>query len=247
MTSLTNAAVNRMQIDLQNAIPNSVRVDRDTSGSDIVTLELLLTADGGRYRYADDSDKSETDALSPGYLDDQFHILSGLSSLTTIPTTHRMVVNPFNTAVLYSGASGAGTVGVITPDSTTLTLTKNAATNEDRIVFSTDIQFDILGNGSPRKRFYITNTPVKYRCSEATGELIRYTNYAVASAVSTGVPASSDAALVLNNITDCDFLYNPGGISQRLGMVSIHLQITDPDQDNESVNLVKQVRVFNAP
>lgn len=251
LASLANASVNRMQLDLQSAVPNSVRVTFDSTGHDIAVLELMLVVDGGRYRYADDSDKSETNALSPGYLDDRFHVLGGLSTLTSIPIGYRLVVNPFNASVLYAAAANIGVspLGVITPASSfTLALTKNivaGTSNEDRIVMSSDFRFDILGNGSPRNRFYITNTPVTYRCTESDGQLIRYTGYDVKADISTLVPTGSNlnTGLVLNNITDCEFIYS-AGISQRLGTVILNLQMS---QENESVSIVKQVRVYNAP
>ena len=251
LASLANAAVNRMQLDLQNAVPNSVRVTLDTAGDDIAILELLLVVDGGRYRYADDSDKSETNALATGYADDQFHVLGGLSNLTSIPLGYRMVVNPFNASVLYAAAanSGVSPLGIITPPSGfTLTLTEDivgGTSNEDRIAFDSDFRFDILGNGSPRKRFFITNTPVTYRCTESDGQLIRYTGYDVQSSISTSVPTGTglESGLVLNNISDCEFLYTTG-ISQRLGIVTLNLQVT---RSNEPVSIVKQVRVFNVP
>ncbi|HBF07027.1 MAG TPA: hypothetical protein DHW71_12850 [Gammaproteobacteria bacterium] len=248
LASLANAAANRMQIDLQNAVPNSVRVDNTDSG--ISVLELMLVIDGGRYRYVDDSDKSELDALSPSYDDNSFHVLGGMQTLSSIPLGYRMIVNPFNTSVLYTAASSAGVspLGVVTPGSGfALSLTPNIVSGsapEDRIQFtSADFRFDILGNGSPRNRFFISNTAVKYRCSETTGELTRYTNYAVGASISNSVPAGANAALVLNNIESCEFLYQTG-IAQRLGLVTLNLRVTE---NNEPVNLVKQVRVFNAP
>lgn len=246
IASLANAAINRMTIDLQNAVPNSVRVD-NSSGT-VTVLELMRVVDGGRYRYADDSDQSEIDALAPGYIDAEFNVLGGLSTLTSIPVGYRLIVNPFNAAVLYSAAANpASGLGTITPASGfTLTLTKNVIagiSQEDKILMSAGFRFDILGNGSPRKRFYITDTAVTFRCSETTGQLIRYTNYDVSASVSSAIPADADAALVLNNISSCEFIY-AAGISQRLGVVTMHLQVT---QENEPVSLVKQVRVFNVP
>lgn len=248
LSSIANAAVNRMQIDLQNAVPNSVRVNN--SDPDISVLELMLVIDGGRYRYVDDSDKSELDALSPSYEDDSFNVLGGLRTLTTIPLGYRMIVNPFNTNVLYTAANSGSIspLGVVTPGSGfALSLIKNSvggSTPEDQIQFtSADFRFDILGNGSPRKRFYISNTAVTYRCSKNSGELIRYTGYNVSQSAITSVPTGSNAALVLNNIQNCEFLYQTG-ISQRLGLVTVKLQVAEK---NEPVSLVKQVRVFNAP
>ena len=63
------------------------------------------------------------------------------------------------------------------------------------------------------------------------------------ASISNSVPAGANAALVLNNIESCEFLYQTG-IAQRLGLVTLNLRVTE---NNEPVNLVKQVRVFNAP
>jgi len=246
LSSLANAALNRMSSDINNAVPNSVRVIEDNSGGTrVVRLEFLLIAAGGRYRYVEDANQSELDALSPAHLDSQFNSLGDID-LNSIPAGHQLVVNPFNTQALYSAASGAGSsIGIITPNSTTFSLNKSAAINEDGITLSAPFQFDYVGTGSTRNRFYFTSTPVSYRCSQTTGQLTRFTNYSVAGTLTSNAPtgAGVNSALVLNNIANCRFLYE-SGISQRLGLVTLQLSVAS---EAESVNLVKQVRFYNVP
>lgn len=239
LTSLANAAVSRMVIDLQNAVPNSVRVLN--SSADVTILELLLAADGGRYR---DTESTQADAtsLAPGIDDASFNVLGGLSSLTSIPANARVVVNPYSTSLLYSAASGTDVIGIITPTTTVVSMTSPSA-SEDQITLSTAFKFDPFDAGSPRKRMYITTTPVTYRCSEVSGELRRYTNYSVTSTMQTGAPSGADDALVVNRLSSCEFLYSTA-ISQRLGVVTLNLQVSS---ENEPVSIVKQVRVFNVP
>lgn len=241
LTSLANAALNRVTIDLQNAVPNSVRVDN--SDASVTFLELILAIDGGRYR--DDGNTSVDDtSLTPNIADSRFHVLGRLRVLdpSNFPSNARLVINPFATASLYSAASGTAGIGMMTPDATVITLTEPVA-NEARFSLSSPFTFDPFGAGSARKRMYVTQTGVIYRCSETSQELRRYTNYDIEPALADVDLSSGDQALVLNSISSCEFLYN-SAISQRLGVVTANLQVTD---ENETVSLVKQVRVFNVP
>lgn len=254
LASLANAAMNRMVIDLQNSVPNSVRVG-NPSGT-VTALELLLAVDGGRYRSSsEDSDQSETNALAPAYDDDQFNVL-GTLSLTSIPIGYRIIVNPFDQTALYTAAAETpkSTIGIITPASN-FTLSLNTSPSDSdpgtdpeyKISFGGTqgplFQFDVVGNGSPRNRFYISSTPVTYRCSEVTGELTRFTSYAVSSGFSGSEPSGADSALVLNSLSSCVFRYNEANY-QQLGVVTLSLEVT---RGGETVSLVKQVQVFNSP
>ena len=256
VVSLANAAIARMEVDLKNAVPNSIRLP---SGNNQL-IEFMNISDGGRYRYVDDSDNSEDDGLSPGFVDSSFHVIGNLTNSPVNGSNQlegiRLVVNPFNTLALYTAATTGG-IGVITPASTVLTRISGTASgadsvpdDEDQISLSTGFQFDLLGNGSPRKRFYLTDTGVIYRCDLTNGTITRYTNYDIQTVLGVNIPTNTtpglpNAALLINQVTACEFKYE-AGIAQRLGVVTFSISVND-DFTGETVSFVKQLRINNVP
>lgn len=237
VTVITSALIN-MKRDISNSVPNSLRVT--TSGAN-TSLEMLNIFTGGRYRYT--ASAGVNDALAPNLLDDQFNVLGTLK--TFAPTDNfRLIVNPLNTSRLYYAAVTPDN-GIITPVTTTLTLTEDAAPNEDKITLSSAFQFDLLGTGSRRKRFYISNTAYTYYCDLSANKLIRYSHYDLTENQSSGVPSGSDrqSSLVLDNLTGCEMKYNPG-TATRSGVVLIRLTT---EINGESLSMVQQLQVSNAP
>jgi MSHA biogenesis protein MshO len=96
---------------------------------------------------------------------------------------------------------------------------------------------------SPGKRFQVVQYPVTYACE--AGVLRRYWGYPI-SAAQPVPPAGGSNALLATNVdaASCNFSYATGGASQRTGVVSLTLQIS---QDCESVRLFQQVHVSNVP
>ena len=94
---------------------------------------------------------------------------------------------------------------------------------------------------SPGRRFQIVSGPVTYACTG--GELRRYSGYTITALQSTP-PAGGNNALLAGSETGCSFVNATGGASQRTGVVSLTLQIS---QSGESVRLFQQVHVSNVP
>ena len=86
-----------------------------------------------------------------------------------------------------------------------------------------------------------------FGCDTAAATLTRYSGYTIASAPPTSAAvlnaAGASSALVAGNVTGCQFVFN-AGTAQRNGLATLTLQIT---QSGESVQLLHQVEVVNAP
>jgi MSHA biogenesis protein MshO len=229
--------------DLRAALPNSVRVN--ASGN---ALELLATADGARYQ---DSGPLSNPALALDLTapDGAF--------ATTVPFTQEQVTPPWTSntyrlSIYNLGVPGADAYqtpppipNVITPATgTTITISTGATANQNLVTISPAFQFAF---GSPGQRVFLVSGPVSYLWDTAAATLTRYSGYTIASTQPTSAAvlnaAGANSTLVASNVTGCQFVLS-AGTAQRNGLATLTLQIT---QSGESVQLLHQVEVVNAP
>jgi MSHA biogenesis protein MshO len=229
--------------DLRAALPNSVRVN--ASGN---ALELLATADGARYQ---DSGPLSNPALALDLTapDGAF--------ATTVPFTQEQVTPPWTSntyrlSIYNLGVPGADAYqtpppipNVITPATgTTITISAGATANQNLVTISPAFQFAF---GSPGQRVFLVSGPVSYLWDTAAATLTRYSGYTIASTQPTSAAvlnaAGANSTLVASNVTGCQFVLS-AGTAQRNGLATLTLQIT---QSGESVQLLHQVEVVNAP
>jgi MSHA biogenesis protein MshO len=207
----------RMQRDIRNALPNSVRITN--SGH---TLELLHVSAGGRYR-------AETNAGSGNVLnfaaaDTSFDIMGTLSS---VPSGYLVIYNLGDvTSNAYAGTN-------ITPISNTSTTTS--------MVFTAK-QFPL---SSPSQRFFVVDTPISYVCNTSTQQLTRYSGYTITAAQASTPSGASSVAMQVNNVSACSFTYSTA-TSTRNGLVELQFTLSDASGQNTST-LVHQVHVDNMP
>jgi len=222
--------------DLRAALPNSVRVS--TSGS-VWALELLATADGARYQ---DSGPPAL-ALDLTAADGAFATTVPFTQVTLpcMSCAYRLAI--YNVGVPGADAYEAGS-RVITPAGTTITILAGATANQNLVTLSSPFQFAF---GSPGQRVFLVSGPVSYLCDTVGATLTRYSGYTIASTqpVSAAVlnAAGASAALVASNVAGCQFALS-AGTAQRNGLATLTLQIA---QSGESVQLLHQVEVVNAP
>jgi MSHA biogenesis protein MshO len=231
--------------DLRAALPNSVRVN--ASGS-VTALELLATFDGARYQ---DSGPLSNPALA---LD--LTALDGAFA-TTVPFTQLPLPLPWSSSAYFLSIYNLGVPGadayqtqaanvpnVITQANTTITISAGATANQNLVTLSSPFQF---AYGSPGQRVYLVSGPVSYLCDTGAATLTRYSGYTIASAQPTSAAVlnatGASSALVASNVTGCQFVFN-AGTARRNGLATLTLQIT---QSGESVQLLHQVEVVNAP
>ncbi len=234
LVDAAQSALSQIANDVRDAIPNTLRTN-DTNALEFMPIEL-----GGRYRYS--PIPSEVSGLTPSAPDASFQALGNISAL---PSSARLVI--FNTgATQFYNAAISGTNGIISPGTTSLSLTDNG--NEDQITLSSAFQFDATGNGSPGRRFYVATTPASYVCDLGSGTLSRYSGYAISASQPTN-PAAAPLStapgqtLISDLVTACDFDYTPG-TNSRSGLLVIDLTLS---LDGESIQLLHQIQVTNVP
>jgi MSHA biogenesis protein MshO len=238
LVDAADSALRFMGRDLRGALPNSVRVS--ASGS-VSALELLATADGARYQ---DSGPLSNPALALDLTaaDGAFATTVPFTQLTLPWTSSAYFLSIYNVGV--PGADAYQMANVITPAGTTITISAGATANQDLVTLSPAFQFAF---GSPGQRVFLVSGPVTYLCDTAAATLTRYSSYTIASAQPASAAAlnavGASATLVASNVAGCQFVLN-AGTAQRNALATLTLRIA---QSGESVQLLHQVQVVNAP
>jgi MSHA biogenesis protein MshO len=238
LVDIAETALLRMTREIRLALPNSIRVN---AGPEI---EFIRTVDGGRYRAKVDptdaniqcSSKSD-DRLSFSSNSDCFEILGVLQNLPGTPLTGTNQSDCLNQAALClvifnTGQSGANVYNL---DNIAAISTINATS----ITFNnSDVAGFKFPYKSPRQRFFVIDTPVKFNCSSGT-QINRIFDYNF----NTGAGGTSN--LLVNQLTNCSFTYN-AGTATRSGLVTISITVRDNDLGQE-VTLLQQAHVDNQP
>jgi MSHA biogenesis protein MshO len=229
------SALTEMTRDIRATLPNSIRT---TQSGGVIALELLLTADGARYRDGPGGTvTSPADILTFNAPSKGFNILGHFTRLTLPLTTSTDSLVIYNTGQTGANAydNTAGPPNVITPPGTTLSFTAGAS--EDHVSISPAFQFKYR---SPYDRVYVVSGPVSWFCDPAAGTLRRDSGYAITT---TQTVSATAGALAANQVSACSFTYTPG-TAERAGLVTLSLTLSS---HGESVTLLREVQVFNAP
>ena len=237
MTDIADAALRRMGRDLRLALPNSIRItDGPTTGG--LTLELLLTRTGGRYRGALDA-AGAGDILDFTVNDvsfDQFGPFATGTGQAIVPNSDKLVV--YNLGIPGADAYAGDNISLITATNSP----PSVLLNENNISFNQK-QFPFE---SPGARFQVVEGPVTYACDTTTGKLTRYWGYNITKTQLTAASlaaSTANRALVATNVEKCAFDYTPG-VTARSGVVALTLKITE---SGESAQLYHEVHVNNVP
>lgn len=239
LVDAADAALRRIGRDVRRALPNSVRT---ASAGGVVALELLSTVDGARYR-----------AQPPGTTDQILDFSAADGSFNVLgPFTQ--VAKPFSSTSHYLAIYNVGVPGadayelgnVVTPTGTTLTISADGVTGEDRVTVAPAFRF---AYGSPTQRVFLLEGPVTYLCDAMAGTLMRYQGYAIAASQADRdshgelLAAGATASLMANQLSACAFSYAPG-TAERAGLVSLEFTVS---AQGERVSLLSQVHVDNVP
>ena len=224
LTDIADTALRRITRDLRTALPNSVRVD--ATG---FYIEYLQTTGGGRYR-AEVTSTGTGDPLDFTAADTQFDVIGAMPDFSAAGTKYIVVYNlNSNPAVATSNAYGTDNRETYSSD------------NGTAITLAAAKQFPFA---SPGKRFHVVQNAVTYHCDLATGVIRRYWGYAIQLTPRRTPPAGGSNALLATQISGCSFAYTASGSTQRTGVVSLTLQISD---GGETVRVFQQVHVGNVP
>lgn len=238
LVDAADSALRLMSRDIRSALPNSVRV---TSAGTVSALELLATADGARYQ---DNGPVANPALVLDFTapDGAFATTVPFTQLTLPFTSKTSYLSIYNVGV--PGANAYDMTNVITPAGSTITVSAGAAANQDLVTLNPPFQF---AYGSPEKRVYLVSGPVTYLCDSGAGTLTRYSGYTIGSvqpaSAAALTAAGASAALVAANVSACDFAYS-AGTAQRNALATLTITVS---QSGESVSLLNEVQVVNAP
>ena len=242
LVDLAEMSLRKIATDIRAALPNSIRVI--DNGPTSWTLEMVNTVDGARYR----------DQAGPGFTDPvdrlsftgdtEFNVLGLFSTLPTtgLPITYadyRVVI--YNTRndgpdSIYDHAALNKNPGIISPGNIALDLDGI----EHHLTLPSSFQFDLQ---SPSQRLFLVDGPVSYVCDTSSNSLTRYSGYSYTAAQSS-VPTGGSSGRITSKVSSCNILYDEGS-SQRGGLVSIDLTLSDPK--GGTVRLMHQVHVDNVP
>ncbi|WP_338053209.1 type II secretion system protein [Aquipseudomonas campi] len=186
------------------------------------TIQMLSIANAGRYR-ANQPDASGARQDPPACSATGLCTIDVLTPITPLSTTtpHWLIIYNTNTTELDDTASPS----VISPKAFTWSGGSLSATLPG-------FRFKYA---SPQHRFYLANEVVGYRC-DGGGRLWR--------SVSPNLDGSgATESLLVNSVSACSFSY-ASATNTRSGLLTIRLSLT---QDDETITLLQQVHVDNAP
>src|SRR5690606_15049723 len=225
LTDQAATALNHMVRELRRAVPNSVRESPD--GLDFVPVHEV-----GRYEESADGRLPTCDE-------------------TPTPTCHIKVLTEMDAGrvaesrwlVIYNvGAESGGepveqqnlwhssNPGVVTPKDASFEWDK--ATKQLVVKNADDFRFAF---SSPQRRLFLAKEVVRYRCE--SGELLRETFDTL------DLKSPTSSVPLANAVSHCAFTYQ-SGTHTRNALVTLRLSLS---KDGETIQLVQQVHVDNAP
>lgn len=226
LTDTADTALRRMTRDLRLALPNSVRIK--TVGN-AIHLEYLETAGGARYREYPDS-IGGGDPLDFEIADTTFDVIGPMPVFSSGDSIVVFNLNADDTPTGSNAYQGDNRARYLSSTPTTVTL--DAAK-----------QFPFA---SPARRLHVVRQPVTYVCDPSPGvqQLRRYWGYAIQAVQPSVFAPGTGAAVLANGVTACTFAYNVSPSTQRVGVVSLSLDVAN---GGETVHLFQQMHVNNVP
>jgi len=233
LTDLAAMALNRMARDIRLAVPNSVKNEEGCSPDSCRTLEFLQITGAGRYR-GNQSERFDP----PRCPDSNACLIPVLSPLLDIEKAKWMVIYNTNKDV-WSPPNSAGQA-VITPSEAEVNV-GNCPVGDDyglKCLELTGAEGFYFRSPSPAHRFYLSDGAIRYRCgADGNG------GYKLYRAVSEDLKTYGGESTVVDSVTHCSLTYATS-TNTRNGLVTLRLSLT---KDGETVSLLQQVHVDNAP
>lgn len=224
LTDEADTALRRISRDLRLALPNSVRV---YGGGQFV--EFIETSGGGRYRAEPDSGGGG-DTLDFSAADSSFDAIGPVPSLAA--GNQIVVYNLYSSGPVSNAYSGDNRAALTSTAAPPLAIAPK-----------------LFPEPSPARRFHVVTGPVTYGC--VGGQLLRYWGYSYSQDPPGGPvpPAGGSSAVLAGNVGECQFVYTAGALTERIGTVSIILQIDSVSAGGglERVRMFQQAQVSNAP
>ena len=248
LVDAAESALRRVSRDIRISLPNSVRLTNVIAGGTGFAIEMIPTADGGRYCTTDTADCNTANVLAIGSADNVFDILGLFHNASFIApagtNAWRFVVNSSDSSI-YTVTC---TSGVLTP---VIVSTVTTVGGRHRVTLGANHTFP---TGSPRQRVFVIQdlaVPVTYICNATAGTLTRYAGYKSGAAYSTASQPTNPAAAPLNATTGRQVVGKVSACSatsseatvQASAVVTLNLALAD---GGETVQLLKQVQLDNS-
>ena len=238
MTDIADTALRRVERDLRLALPNSVRVTGTCSAA--CYIEFIPTTGGGRYRDSTDNSGGgnifDFNPLDPPTT--QFDVLG---NMPPVAVGDQIVV--YNLGIPGANAYSGNTAKTDNRRAVRGVAGKTISiTSANQFPLSSCV-YDASGFVVGGCRFQVVQTAVTYACDPVAGTLTRWQGYAILPTQPTALPSGGASSIMATNVNSCNFTYAPG-ISQRSGLVTMHLTISE---QNENVILYGATHVNNVP
>ncbi len=233
-------AFGRMTIDLQNAVPNSVRVKTDPGNAQRIAVEFLNAVEGIPYV------PTGTGAapIPPNSSANSFMTLGlfqkATSNATCVPSpgaagTCRLIVGNTTDRGVYSTSPV-----VITPVGNRVTF--GVSGNQAQLTLDSAVLF---ANASPNKMLYVSDMPVTYICDASAKTLKRYWGYSMVSTQPTDPTVSplstASSAPLSTQLTSCTFS-TLAATGSTYGILHVRFSFTNA---SETITLMRQIAVSN--
>lgn len=248
MVDEADLALRRIARDIQNALPNTIRV----SGTSVETVNVVEAV---RYK------AQGTNAISFAATNTTFDLASLYQTLSAgvFPANYRLVI--FNTGAVDAGGNPIAGINVYNNTATSGTTVPPAGTivisPVGSITYATTSPMISLGAAwqpafpSPQQRLYTIDGAVSYVCVPAAGggTITRYSGYSFQNATQPTNPAvaplnaATSNAQLLGDVTACAFTYQAGS-TQHNALVTLQVTMT---RSGETIKLLREVVVSNVP
>jgi MSHA biogenesis protein MshO len=224
-------ALERLARELRQAAPNTVRLVGGGTG-----VEFLTTRFGGRMITLDD-------LFAGGDFSDSSRRFSSGTSLSELYTAEAGYSFSAGDMLLIGNTSpsdiDAGTTIVPLTATAATTVVNDATTDGQILTFAAhSFPFD-----SPGKHYFIVDH--HQEVGLAAGALRLFRTSGTASYDNAASYGGSDPVLV-DGVTSVTFSYNPG-TTQSNGVLSVDLELTDPNSPDETIRLYHEIHVRNTP
>lgn len=231
MANAAAAASEKLGREIRRALPNSVRTFRDGGQNCIELVPVLYSSEYITMPVATAASQFRAVMFPSGVGGERGYV----------------AVYPYSSRMVYGNGPLRGTA-----ISLSLATAAAPASNEQLVQFAASEQFS---SDSPRKRFFMVDTPVAW-CEDGAGGLWRYRNYGFAADSRGLIPTSGvNAELVINNLLPGSFAVEVDAAQlQRNSVVRFSFSLLRSERTGnwlgtggEQTPLVMEVQLQNVP
>jgi len=248
LSEAADGAMRRMMRDVRLALPNSMRI-LDSAGNvgscaagSTCYIEFIMTSGGGRYRSAGDGSTAGNFLGFTTGAGNTFDVLGPMPANPAMAVGDYIVVynlGPgYAPANAYDCSSSCNRARITGISGNAVTLASNPFASQSPAMQSPGARFQVV----PAAELAVT-----FSCPTSTaGNITRYSGYGWL-ATQAGPPTGGSQGLLANGNATCSVDYTATSGTGRNGLLSLSLTLSGTGSSNESVTLLQQIHVNNAP